>query len=105
MNVFLTIVPLCVLFSFFLLPFAFFFCLGRSLVALGACTFTLVSQFGFVGKADQARVAASVASGVGFIGAGVSKGTYASLAGQRGAGGRDIYVVVFLSTQTSAAHV
>lgn len=45
--------------------------LGRSLVALGACTFTLVSQFGFVGKADQARVAASVASGVGFIGAGV----------------------------------
>eukprot|EP00752_Nemacystus_decipiens_P007172 g6422.t1 len=42
-----------------------------SLVALGACTFTLVSQFGFVGKADQARVAASVASGVGFIGAGV----------------------------------
>ncbi|CAM9391080.1 unnamed protein product [Scytosiphon promiscuus] len=42
-----------------------------SLVALGACTFTLVSQFGFVGRADQARVAASVASGVGFIGAGV----------------------------------
>ncbi|CAM9696866.1 unnamed protein product, partial [Ectocarpus fasciculatus] len=28
-------------------------------------------QLGFVGKADQARVAASVASGVGFIGAGV----------------------------------
>lgn len=51
----------------------FVLCLGRSLVALGACTFTLVSQFGFVGKADQARVAASVASGVGFIGAGVSK--------------------------------
>lgn len=48
---------------------------GRSLVALGACTFTLVSQFGFVGKADQARVAASVASGVGFIGAGVSEQT------------------------------
>jgi len=46
---------------------------SRSLVALGACTFTLVSQFGFVGKADQARVAASVASGVGFIGAGVSE--------------------------------
>lgn len=45
----------------------------RSLVALGACTFTLVSQFGFVGRADQARVAASVASGVGFIGAGVRR--------------------------------
>lgn len=40
-------------------------------MAMGACTFTLVSQFGF-DKADQARVAASVASGVGFIGAGVS---------------------------------
>lgn len=39
---------------------------------MGACTFTLMSQYGFVGKADQARVAASVASGVGFIGAGVS---------------------------------
>lgn len=54
-------------------PSGFAFRLRRSLVALGACTFTLVSQFGFVGKADQARVAASVASGVGFIGAGVSK--------------------------------
>lgn len=43
----------------------------RSLVAMGACTFTIVSQFGFA-RADQARVAASVASGVGFIGAGVS---------------------------------
>lgn len=41
-------------------------------MAIGACMFTLVSQFGFT-KADQARVAASVASGVGFIGAGVSQ--------------------------------
>ncbi|CAM9440728.1 unnamed protein product, partial [Sphacelaria rigidula] len=41
-----------------------------SLVAMGACTFTIVSQYGFA-RADQARVAASVASGVGFIGAGV----------------------------------
>lgn len=39
---------------------------------MGACMFTLVSQYGFA-KADQARVAASVASGVGFIGAGVSE--------------------------------
>lgn len=59
----------CLAFAF---AFVFAFAFGRSLVALGACTFTLVSQFGFVGKADQARVAASVASGVGFIGAGVS---------------------------------
>ncbi|CAN0118540.1 unnamed protein product, partial [Ascophyllum nodosum] len=43
----------------------------RSLVAIGACIFTTVSQYGF-SRADQARVAASVASGVGFIGAGVS---------------------------------
>lgn len=41
-------------------------------MAMGACMFTLVSQFGFA-RADQARVAASVASGVGFIGAGVRR--------------------------------
>lgn len=60
---------------------------SRSLVALGACTFTLVSQFGFVGKADQARVAASVASGVGFIGAGVSEWVQRSEAACEWAGG------------------
>lgn len=43
----------------------------RSLVAIGACIFTVVSQVGFSGS-DNSRVAASVASGVGFIGAGVS---------------------------------
>ncbi|CAM9217736.1 unnamed protein product, partial [Choristocarpus tenellus] len=40
------------------------------LVAMGAATFTVVSQHGFA-RADQARVASSVATGVGFIGAGV----------------------------------
>lgn len=61
----------CVWLSLLCSPSPCLVALLRSLVALGACTFTLVSQFGFVGRADQARVAASVASGVGFIGAGV----------------------------------
>ena len=65
---------MCLTFHLCLLAFRF---LSRSLVALGACTFTLVSQFGFVGRADQARVAASVASGVGFIGAGVGAASHA----------------------------
>lgn len=46
-----------------------------SLVSMGAAVFTLVSIFGFVGAGDRAitdpsRVAAQVATGVGFIGAG-----------------------------------
>jgi len=51
-----------------------------SLVSLGACVFTLCSIYGFVGipqtfgngvKVDASRMASNVASGVGFIGAGV----------------------------------
>jgi len=51
-----------------------------SLVSLGACAFTLCSMYGFVGipytfgngyKVDPSRMASNVASGVGFIGAGV----------------------------------
>ena len=46
-----------------------------SLVAMGASAFTVVSIFGFTGEdenqfRDPARVAAQVATGVGFIGAG-----------------------------------
>jgi putative Mg2+ transporter-C (MgtC) family protein len=44
-----------------------------ALVAMGASAFTVVSAYGFVGfdKYDASRMAASVASGVGFVGAGV----------------------------------
>ena len=45
-----------------------------SLVAMGSCLFTLCGAFGFqshVGKYDASRLASAVASGVGFIGAGV----------------------------------
>ena len=40
-----------------------------SLVSIGACLFTVVSVFGF-DVADQARVAAQVVTGIGFLGAG-----------------------------------
>lgn len=39
------------------------------LVGVGACLFTLLSMYGF-SEADQARVAAQVVSGIGFLGAG-----------------------------------
>lgn len=45
-----------------------------ALVALGAASFTVCSAFGFlqhVGKYDPSRMAANVASGVGFVGTGV----------------------------------
>jgi putative Mg2+ transporter-C (MgtC) family protein len=45
-----------------------------ALVAMGASAFTLCSAFGFLnfpGRYDPSRMAANVASGVGFIGAGV----------------------------------
>lgn len=39
------------------------------LLSVGACLFTLVSAYGFVG-ADPTRIAAQVVSGIGFLGAG-----------------------------------
>ena len=43
-----------------------------SLVAMGAALFTICSRYGFVGTHyDTSRMASNVASGVGFIGAGV----------------------------------
>ena len=41
------------------------------IVALGSALFMLISQYGFSGQFDHARVAAQVVSGIGFIGAGV----------------------------------
>ena len=43
------------------------------LVALGACLFMIISQYGFTGadKFDAARVAASVVGGLGFLGGGI----------------------------------
>lgn len=52
-----------------------------ALVALGACAFTICSSFGFAGlasKADPSRMASNVASGVGFVGAGVITTTSAN---------------------------
>ena len=40
-----------------------------TLVAMGACLFTLVSIYGFPGS-DASRVAAQIVTGIGFIGAG-----------------------------------
>ena len=42
-----------------------------ALVSLGAAVFTICSMYGFGGRADPSRMASNVASGVGFIGAGV----------------------------------
>ena len=44
-----------------------------ALVSLGSSAFTLVSMYGFgpMGKFDTSRMASAVASGIGFIGAGV----------------------------------
>lgn len=42
-----------------------------ALVSLGAATFTICSMFGFGGRGDPSRMASNVASGVGFLGAGV----------------------------------
>lgn len=44
-----------------------------SLVSLGAAAFTICSMYGFanVGRHDPSRMASNVASGVGFVGAGV----------------------------------
>lgn len=42
-----------------------------ALVSLGAATFTICSMYGFGGRGDPSRMASNVASGVGFLGAGV----------------------------------
>jgi len=42
-----------------------------ALVSLGAAAFTICSAYGFGGRGDPSRMAANVASGVGFLGAGV----------------------------------
>ena len=43
------------------------------LVALGACLFMIISQYGFTGaeKFDAARIAAGVVGGLGFLGGGI----------------------------------
>ena len=40
------------------------------LVSIGSALMTLLSQYGFGGQGDPARVAAQIVSGIGFIGAG-----------------------------------
>lgn len=40
------------------------------LVAIGSALLMLLSQYGFDGRGDPARVAAQIVSGIGFIGAG-----------------------------------
>lgn len=40
------------------------------LVAIGSSLLMLLSQFGFGGEGDPARIAAQIVSGIGFIGAG-----------------------------------
>ena len=42
-----------------------------ALVSMGAAAFTVCSSYGFERPFDPSRMAANVASGVGFIGAGV----------------------------------
>jgi putative Mg2+ transporter-C (MgtC) family protein len=53
-----------------------------ALVSLGAAAFTICSAYGFSGRADPSRMAANVASGVGFLGAGVIT-THATMNRQR----------------------
>lgn len=42
----------------------------HGMVSLGSALFTVVSLYGFGGMGDPARVAANIATGVGFLGAG-----------------------------------
>lgn len=43
-----------------------------SLIALGSCLFTILSQIGFAGEnIDPTRIAAQIVTGIGFIGAGL----------------------------------
>jgi len=42
-----------------------------SFICMGSCLFTMLSMYGFLVSGENARVAAQIVSGVGFIGAGV----------------------------------
>jgi len=67
-----------------------------SLVSLGASAFTLCSLHGFTGNFDSSRMASNVASGVGFIGAGVITNNSASGYANKAGGG--LYSVRGLTT-------
>ena len=41
-----------------------------TLLAIGACLFTLVSAYGFGSEAEPSRVASQVVAGIGFLGGG-----------------------------------
>lgn len=53
----------------------------NALVALGSCLFTVIGMMSVVGAGDPTRVAAQVASGIGFLGAGVILKQGASISG------------------------
>jgi putative Mg2+ transporter-C (MgtC) family protein len=42
-----------------------------SLVTLGACVFSIVSDLVFVAQADNTRIASGIVEGIGFLGAGI----------------------------------
>jgi putative Mg2+ transporter-C (MgtC) family protein len=42
----------------------------HTLLAIGACLFTLVSAYGFGSEADPSRVTSQVVAGIGFLGGG-----------------------------------
>ncbi len=83
------------------------------LICLGSALFTVISVYGFAGS-DPARVAASVATGIGFIGAGVilhrdggvvigltSAATIWAVAGIGMAAGAGLYIVSGVATALS----
>lgn len=43
----------------------------HALICSGAAIFVLISQFGFMGNYDASRVASTIVSGIGFLGAGM----------------------------------
>lgn len=53
----------------------------NTLVALGAALFAIMGAYAFAGDGDPTRVAAQVASGIGFLGAGVIMKQGASISG------------------------
>jgi putative Mg2+ transporter-C (MgtC) family protein len=80
------------------------------LISLGSALFTVISVYGFPGS-DPARIAAGVATGIGFIGAGVilhrsggavvgltSAATIFAVAGIGMAAGTGLYIVSVVAT-------